>query len=95
MGKWNYVHADRVLPAALVKEIRQYVTGLIYIPVDQTITRHRTAIRVCAMKEQGFRNCEIARILGITPRRVCGILQRSAATTTTSTSPGHEEAVAP
>ncbi|MHB9131563.1 MAG: helix-turn-helix domain-containing protein [Armatimonadota bacterium] len=76
MRSWNYVHADQVLPARLVKEIRQYATGLLYIPTDIAQTRQRTALRVRALKEQGFRNCEIARILGITPRHVCGVLRR-------------------
>jgi DNA-binding NarL/FixJ family response regulator len=76
MRSWNYVHADQVLPERLVKEIRQYATGLLYIPTDITQTRQRTAVRVRALKEQGFRNCEIARMLDITPRHVCGILRR-------------------
>jgi hypothetical protein len=85
MGRWNYVHADQVLPARLVKEIRQYVTGLVYIPTDTAQVRQRTALRVRALKEQGFRNCEIARILSITPRHVCGVLRRfQEATATTS-----------
>jgi len=86
MKRWMYVHADQVLPEALVKEIRKYATGLLYIPTDLTQTRQRTAIRVRALKEQGFRNCEIARILGITPRRVCGILKGSPSTTETAIS---------
>jgi hypothetical protein len=76
MPRWNYVHADQVLPTRLVKEIRQYATGLIYIPTDQALTSQRTAIRIRALKEQGFRNCQIARILDITPRHVCGVLRR-------------------
>jgi len=76
MTRWNYVHADQVLPARLVKEIRQYATGLLYIPTDQALTSQRTAIRIRALKEQGFRNCQIARILDITPRHVCGVLRR-------------------
>jgi len=84
MGRWNYVQADQVLPARLVKEIRQYVTGLVYIPTDTAQVRQRTALRVRALKEQGFRNCEIARTLGITPRHVCGILKQSAVTTGTA-----------
>lgn len=76
MRSWNYVHADQVLPERLVKEIRQYATGLLYIPTDIAQTRQRTAIRIRALKEQGFRNCEIARMLDITPRHVCGVLRR-------------------
>jgi len=76
MRSWNYVHAEQVLPERLIKEIRQYATGLLYIPTDQTKSRQRTAVRVRALKEQGFRNCEIARILDITPRHVCGVLRR-------------------
>lgn len=76
MRSWNYVHADQVLPERLVKEIRQYTTGLLYIPTDITQSRQRIAIRVRALKEQGFRNCDIARMLQITPRHVCGILKR-------------------
>ena len=89
MGKWNYVQADQVLPAHLVKEIRQYVTGLVYIPTDTAQVRQRTALRVRALKEQGFRNCEIARILSITPRHVCGVLRRFQETTA-NTSPAGE-----
>jgi len=40
------------------------------------LTRQRTAIRIRALKEQGFRNYEIARILDITPRHACGVLRR-------------------
>lgn len=91
MGKWNYVHAEQVLPAPLVKAIRQYVTGLVYIPTDTAQVRQRTALRVRALKEQGFRNCEIARILGITPRHVCGVLRRFQETTAPA-SPADESA---
>jgi len=76
MSQWNYVHANKVLPERLIKEIRQYTTGLIYIPTDIKQSRQRVAIRVRALKEQGLRNCEIARLMRITPRHVCGILKR-------------------
>ena len=95
MGRWNYVHADQVLPAHLVKEIRQYVTGLVYIPTDTAQVRQRTALRVRELKEQGFRNCEIARILGITPRHVCGVLRRFQETTAPASLAGESAADGP
>jgi len=76
MPNWNYVRADQVLPSKLLKEVQQYATGLLYIPTDTGQYRQRTAIRIRALKEQGFRNCEIARMLNITPRHVCGVLRR-------------------
>jgi transcriptional regulator with GAF, ATPase, and Fis domain len=92
MRSWNYVHAEQVLPARLVKEIRQYATGLLYIPTETAHVRQRTALRIRALKEQGFRNCEIARILGITPRHVCGVLRRFQEARGITTSP-HTHAV--
>jgi hypothetical protein len=86
MGSWNYIRADQVLPARLLKEIRQYATGLLYIPTDLAQDRQRTVLHVRALKEQGFRNCDIARALAITPRRVCGILKGSDDTTDSTTS---------
>ena len=91
MRSWNYVHANQVLPQRLIKEIQQYATGLLYIPTEAIQARQRTAIRVRALKEQGFRNCDIARILGITPRHVCGVLRRFQEATGIAPPPGTKE----
>ena len=77
MQSWNYIHAEEVLPKQLIKQIQRYTSGLLYIPTGLSEIRQTTAVRVKALKEQGMRNCEIADILKITPRHVCGILQRS------------------
>jgi hypothetical protein len=68
-----YQNARSVLPPELLAEIQKHCSGLLWIPPTGQFFRDRRRL-VQALKEQGVPTREIARLAGISHRRVNQIL---------------------
>ncbi len=64
-----YANARDVLPPDLLEAVREHFTGLLWVPSDSGFYEERRRL-VLALKEQGISTNEVARLAGITPRRV-------------------------
>jgi len=71
----NYQNARDVLPAELLRELRRYHTGALYVPAGDS-TFEREAL-VVSMHERGATRKEISQLAGISVRRVSQIIKES------------------
>ena len=71
----NYQNARDVLPAELLRELRRYHTGALYVPAGDSAFE-REAL-VVSMHERGATRKEISQLAGISVRRVSQIIKES------------------
>ena len=74
----RYACAHAVLPHDLVEAIQVHFTGLLWVPASKSFFVERKKL-VLALKEEGVPIKEIARLAGVSPRRVYQILQEAGA----------------
>ncbi len=74
--KRYYANAKDVLPPDLLRSVQEHFTGLLWVPSDTCFYHERRRL-VLALKEQGISTREIARLSGVTPRRVRQIVAES------------------
>jgi predicted transcriptional regulator len=67
--KRDYANAKDVLPPDLLRSVQEHFTGLMWVPSDTCFYHERRRL-VLALKDQGISTREIARLSGVTPRRV-------------------------
>ena len=67
--KRDYANAKDVLPPDLLRSVQEHFTGLLWVPSDTCFYHERRRL-VLALKEQGISTREIAKLSGVTPRRV-------------------------
>lgn len=65
----DYINGQEVLPPELLAEVQKHVSGLVWIPSPNTFYRERRAL-IHTLREQGVPTTEIARLAGISVRRV-------------------------
>ena len=70
----RYIHAEKVLPPELLREVQKHHTGLIYVPSDGAFYRERNS-EVMRLHGQGLPTAEIARRIYLGPRRVRQIVK--------------------
>jgi predicted transcriptional regulator len=85
--KRRYANAKDVLPPELLRAVQEQFTGLLWVPGDTCFYLERRRL-VLALKNQGISTREIARLSGITPRRVRQIVAENR----TASSPTHQDA---
>ena len=73
MGKY-YTNAADVLPEDLLKEVRKYCTGMLYISGEDTRGKKRQLI--INLARQNVATAEIAMIAGVSRRRINQIITR-------------------
>ena len=71
-----YVHAEKVLPPALVRQIRKYCTGFVYVPVDRKFFKNRYR-QVLSLHKKRLPTDEIARRVHLRRRRVQQIIREA------------------
>ena len=76
--KREYANAKDVLPPDLLHAVQEHFTGLLWVPSDTCFYHERRRL-VLALKGQGISTREIARLSGVTPRRVRQIFAESRA----------------
>lgn len=64
-----YLNGHEVLPPDVLAEVQKYASGLIWIPSPRTFFRERRQL-ILTLREQGVPTREIARLAGISVRRV-------------------------
>jgi len=64
-----YFHAREVLPPDLLAEVQKHVSGLVWVPSPKTFFHERRQL-ILTLREQGVPTREIARLSGISVRRV-------------------------
>ena len=74
----RYANAKNALPPALLREVQQHFTGMLWIPADTQFFALRRKL-VLALKDQGVSTREIGKLAGITPRRVRQIVAKDRA----------------
>jgi len=74
--KRDYANAKDVLPSDLLRALQEHFTGLLWVPSDTCFYHERRRL-VLALKDQGISTREIARLSGVTPRRVRQIFAES------------------
>jgi len=74
--KREYANAKDVLPPDLLRSVQEHFTGLLWVPSDTCFYHERRRL-VLALKQQGISTREIARLSGVTPRRVRQIVAES------------------
>jgi len=79
--KRPYGNARDVLPPDVLDAVRRYFTGLLWVPSDVGFYEERRKL-VLALKGQGVPTREIARLSGVTSRRVRQIVAQSRAEST-------------
>ena len=84
--KRRYANANDVLPPELLRAVQEQFTGLLWVPGDTCFYQERRRL-VLALKGQGISTREIARLSGITPRRVRQIVAESRI----ASSPTHQD----
>jgi hypothetical protein len=72
--KKRYACAHAVLPPDVVEAVQAHFTGLLWVPSNKLFYAERKKL-VLALKEEGVPIKEIARLAGISPRRVHQILK--------------------
>ena len=71
----RYHNASQVLPPALLRQVQDYCTDMLYVPrVHNSSENNR--LRALSMKAQGMRTGEIARRMHLTPRGVRKIIAK-------------------
>jgi|GEM_PF-289228 len=71
--KRDYANAKDVLPSELLHAVQEHFTGLLWVPSDTCFYHERRRL-VLGLKNQGISTREIARLSGVTTRRVNQIL---------------------
>ena len=71
----NYQNARDVLPAELLRELRRYHTGALYVPAGDS--KFEREALVISMYERGATRKEISQLAGISIRRVSQIIKES------------------
>ena len=71
----NYQNARDVLPAELLRELRRYHTGALYVPAGDSKFERKAL--VVSMNERGATRKEISQLAGISIRRVSQIIRES------------------
>jgi len=71
----NYQNARDVLPADLLRELRRYHTGALYVPAGDS--KFERQALVVSMNERGATRKEISQLAGISVRRVSQIIRES------------------
>ena len=71
----RYACAYAVLPRDLVEAVQTHFTGLLWVPSSKHFYTERKEL-VLALKEEGVPIKEVARLAGISPRRVYQILKK-------------------
>ena len=74
--KRPYANARDVLPSEVLDTVWQHFTGLLWVPSDVGFYEERRKL-VLALKGKGVPTREIARLSGVTPRRVRQIVAQS------------------
>lgn len=69
MEKESYVNAYDVLPEHLVNEIQKHYTGRLWVPVKSSFYEERNRL-IRELRAKGEPTYKIARIVGLTKRRV-------------------------
>ncbi len=67
--KNGYVNAEGLLPPELLAEVQKHHVGLLYIPAPGSFFRERRQL-ILNLREQGVPTREIARLAGLSVRRV-------------------------
>jgi len=70
----RYVHAEKVLPPELLREVQKHHTGLLYVPGDSTFYEKRD-LEIVRLRRQGFSAQEIAERVYLCPRRIRQIIR--------------------
>ena len=65
----SYLNGREVLPPDVLAEVQKHASGLIWIPSPKTFFRERRQL-ILTLREQGVPTREIARLAGISVRRV-------------------------
>ncbi len=73
--KKRYACAHAVLPPDLVEAVQSHFTGLLWVPSSKMFYAERKKL-VLALKDEGVPVKKIARLAGISPRRVHQILKK-------------------
>ena len=73
--KKRYACAHAVLPPDLVEAVQAHFTGLLWVPSSKMFYAERKKL-VLALKDEGVPIKEIARLAGISPRRVHQIVKK-------------------
>jgi len=71
----NYQNARDVLPDDLLRELRRYHTGALYVPAGDS--KFEREALVVSMHERGVTRKEISQLAGISIRRVSQIIRES------------------
>ncbi len=74
--KHKYANAKNVLPPELLSEVQKHFTGMMWVPAHTQFFAVRRRL-VLELKAQGVSTCEIAKLAGVTPRRVRQILAKA------------------
>jgi hypothetical protein len=74
MKNKNYANAKDILPPELLEQVREHFTGTLYIPEKNDVNRNRDLIITLAKSGAGA--AEIARIAGVSTRRVNQVIAR-------------------
>ena len=72
----RYANANEVLPPELYRQVQEHFTGLLWVSPDTQFYAERRRL-VLALRDQGVSTTEIAKLAGITPRRVRQILAKA------------------
>lgn len=65
----SYLNGREVLPPDVLAEVQKHASGLIWIPSPKTFYHERRQL-ILTLREQGVPTREIARLAGISVRRV-------------------------
>jgi DNA-binding NarL/FixJ family response regulator len=65
----SYLNGREVLPPDVLAEVQKHASGLIWIPSPKTFYHERRQL-ILTLREQGVPTKEIARLAGISVRRV-------------------------
>ncbi len=67
--KKEYTNARDILPPELLAEVQKHATGLMYVPAPNAFFRERRQL-ILTLREQGVPTREVARLAGLSVRRV-------------------------
>ncbi len=65
----SYLNGRQVLPPGVLAEVQKHASGLIWIPSPKTFYHERRQL-ILTLREQGVPTKEIARLAGLSVRRV-------------------------
>jgi helix-turn-helix protein len=74
MKNKNYANARDVLPEELLEQVREHFTGNLYVPGKDEV-KPRTEL-IITLAKSGADTAEIARIAGVTTRRVNQVIAK-------------------